>query len=101
RLSCGTSFKFEVDAFDAAGNHSAHAVLQASTSPCSQDQQAPTSPSSLSITGSTATSISLKWQASSDNVGVASYGLYVNGSKTGSTNLTSATFGGLSCNTTY
>jgi hypothetical protein len=43
----------------------------------------------------------VSWSASSDNVGVAGYGLYRNGSSTGSTANRSATFSGLACGTSY
>jgi len=43
------------------------------------DNSAPTAPSSLRMTANTLTSISLAWNASTDNVGVASYKLSRNG----------------------
>ena len=52
-------------------------------------------------TGSTASSISVSWGASTDNVAVAGYGLYRNGSWAGSTTSTSATISGLSCGSSY
>jgi chitodextrinase len=99
-LSCGTSYALAVDAFDAAGNRSQSAVVQASTSPC-PDTTPPTIPALPTQTGSTATSISLLWSASLDNVGVAGYDLFLNGNKVGTTNATSYTFPNLSCGTSY
>ncbi len=71
-LACGTSYTLAVDAYDAAGNRSTKASIAASTSACAPpaDTQAPTTPGGLSATGATATSISLTWTASTDNVGV-------------------------------
>src|SRR5262249_36520935 len=89
-----------------AGNHSSQAEVTSPTSACpppppAPDTQAPTTPGSLSATGATATSINVGWSASSDNVGVAGYGLYRNGPSAGSTSSTSAGFTGLSCGTAY
>jgi chitodextrinase len=99
-LSCGTSYALAVDAFDAAGNRSQSAVVQASASPC-PDTSSPTIPALPTQTGSTATSISLLWSASLDNVGVAGYELFLNGNKVGTTAATSYTFPNLSCGTSY
>ena len=99
-LSCGTSYTLAVDAFDAAGNRSPSAVVQASASPC-PDTSSPTIPALPTQTGSTATSISLLWSASLDNVGVAGYELFLNGNKVGTTTATSYTFPNLSCGTSY
>src|SRR5256885_9686577 len=51
--------------------------------------------------GSTATSISLLWSASLDNLGVAGYELFLNGNKVGTTTATSYTFPNLGCGTSY
>ena len=53
------------------------------------------------MTGSTQTSISLSWAASSDNVGVTGYGVYSNGTLAGSPTATSYTVSGLTCGTSY
>ncbi len=99
-LACGTSYAFAVDAVDAAGNRSAKANLSASTSAC-PDTQAPSTPSGLAATSSTGTSVSLAWNASTDNVGVAGYGTYNAGTLAGSGSSTSDTVSGLSCGTSY
>jgi chitodextrinase len=99
-LSCGTSNTFAVAAYDAAGNRSAQTAVTASTSACS-DAVAPTAPGAPTVSGATASSLSLSWSASSDNVGVTGYGLYLNGAAVGSTTSTSYTFSGLVCGTSY
>jgi endonuclease I len=67
----------------------------------SGDTQAPTAPTSLATTTKTATSISLSWTASSDNVGVTAYDVYSNSVlKTTVTGLT-ATITGLTASTSY
>jgi chitodextrinase len=100
-LSCGTTYTFGVASYDRAGNSSAQTSLTTSTTACPRDTSAPSAPTGLAKTGSTATSITVGWNASSDNVGVTGYGLYLNGSSTGSTSSLSATFSSLSCGTGY
>ncbi|ELR70644.1 hypothetical protein C900_03625 [Fulvivirga imtechensis AK7] len=65
------------------------------------DTQAPTAPGNLSASGVTQNSATVSWSASSDNVGVTGYDVYVNGSLNGSTTSTSRTITGLTANTTY
>jgi parallel beta-helix repeat protein len=99
-LSCGTSYTLAVDAYDAAGNRSQSAAVQASTSPC-PDTSPPTIPALPTQSGSTATTISLLWSASLDNVAVAGYDVFLNGNKVGTTAATSYSFANLSCGTSY
>jgi chitodextrinase len=99
-LPCNSSQTLAVDASDAAGNRSGKATLSAATSACPTDTTAPSTPTNLRVTGATSSSITVAWNASTDNVGVTSYGLYKAGTLTGSTTTTSATFNGLPCNTT-
>ena len=75
-LVCGRSYQLAVDARDAAGNRSARAGIVASTSPCS-DTQPPSVPPALAQAGATETTAWINWGASTDNVGVAGYGVYV------------------------
>jgi chitodextrinase len=100
-LSCGTSYTLAVDATDAAGNRSAKTTLTASTSACPPDTSPPSPVSGLNLTGSTQTTLSVSWLASSDDVAVAGYSMYRNGTKVASTTSLSFTFSGLSCGTTY
>ena len=99
-LTCGTSYTLAVDAFDAAGNKSAKTSLTTSTAACA-DTQAPTTPTGLIVTGSTTTTVSLTWTASTDNVGATGYKAFVNGSQVGTSTSTSYQFTGLTCGTTY
>jgi chitodextrinase len=99
-LTCGTSYTFSVDAYDAAGNKSSQASIVAATAACG-DTTAPTTPTSLKATGATSTSVSFSWAASSDNVGVAGYGIYRGGTRVATTTPTSYTMSGLSCGTSY
>ena len=99
-LSCWTGYLVAVDAFDAAGNHSTQAFLSTTTSAC-EDATAPTQPTGLAKTGSTLTSVSLGWAASTDDVGVAGYSVFVNGAPVATTPATTFTVGGLFCGTSY
>lgn len=65
------------------------------------DTQAPTAPSGLASTGKTSSSVSLQWNASSDNVGVTAYDIYSGSSQVLSVSGTSATVSGLSPSTSY
>ncbi|WP_433764280.1 endonuclease [Flavobacterium ginsenosidimutans] len=67
----------------------------------SGDTQAPTAPTSLASTAKTATSITLSWTASTDNVAVTGYDIYANSVlKTTVTGLT-GTITGLTASTSY
>jgi chitodextrinase len=99
-LSCATSYTLAVDAFDAAGNHSAKSSVSAATGACS-DTQAPTAPGNLSVSAATQATIAIGWSAASDNIGVAGYDLFLNGTNVAKTTGTSYTFSGLSCATSY
>ncbi|WP_415328458.1 endonuclease [Chryseobacterium sp. MMS23-Vi53] len=67
----------------------------------SSDTQAPTTVTGLAVTGTTSSSISLTWNPSTDNVGVTSYAVYMNGSLKTTVSTTSTTITGLSASTTY
>ena len=99
-LTCGTSFTVAVDAYDTTGNRSAETMITTSTAAC-PDTQPPTAPTNVALATRTATSISISWAVSSDNVGVAGYDLYVGGSPVGTATATAYTFAGLACGTNY
>ncbi|MEU6284459.1 endo alpha-1,4 polygalactosaminidase [Streptomyces sp. NPDC047028] len=65
------------------------------------DTQAPSTPTGLKATGATGSSVSLAWQASTDNVAVTGYDVYRGGQKVGTAAGTSYTDGGLTASTTY
>jgi chitodextrinase len=103
-LPCGHRFTFGVNASDAAGNRSPTTSVTASSSACpppTGDTTPPSAPSNLRSTGATQTSVTVAWNASTDNVGVTGYALYRNTSGAGTTASTSTTFSGLACGTTY
>jgi chitodextrinase len=63
----------------------------------SPDLQPPSVPIAFTSTGSTPSSVSVSWAPSTDNVAVAGYGLYLNGTLVSSTTGTSFVFGSLEC----
>ena len=65
------------------------------------DTTPPTVPTGLNVTGTTSSSISLAWAASTDNVGVTGYDVYRGGTFALSVSGTSATVGGLASSTSY
>jgi pectate lyase len=77
----GTPYNFTVKARDAAGN-----VSQASNQitvllGMTQDTVPPSAPTNLSASNVTTTSLTLRWTASTDNVGVVVYQVFANGSQ--------------------
>ncbi len=58
-LACGTSYLIAIDAADAAGNRSAQANSFFRTSACPSSNRAPSTPTGLKVTASTATSVTL------------------------------------------
>jgi glucose/arabinose dehydrogenase len=107
-LSPGVPWGLYVNARDAAGNVSqASATVPVSPPQCQIDNEPPTKPTNLS--GSAAgTSVTLNWNASTDNIGVAAYDIFRAGAKVGSVTGTGSsppptTFldSGLAGNTSY
>ncbi|MFJ9338569.1 carbohydrate binding domain-containing protein [Streptomyces sp. NPDC101733] len=67
----------------------------------SADTVAPTVPGNLTSTGKTATTATLAWSASTDNVGVTGYDVYQGATKVATATGTGATVTGLNPNTAY
>lgn len=65
------------------------------------DTEAPTDPTNLVASNPTDTSIDLNWTASTDNIGVDSYDIYIGGVNTHNTTGTSFTVPGLTADTNY
>lgn len=65
------------------------------------DTQPPTAPQSLTVTAVSQTYVSLKWTASTDNKGVASYLIYKDSVQIGTTTSTAYTATGLAAGTAY
>jgi chitodextrinase len=108
-LTANTSYRYQVQAFDAAGNVSAASnTVTITTSGGGGDTTPPSAPSNLTASGTTSTSTNLSWNASTDNVGVTGYNILratgTSGgtfSQVGTSTSTSFTNSGLTANTSY
>jgi chitinase len=100
-LASDTSFTFTVRARDAAGNVSAASNQVTARTQSGGDTQAPTAPANLRVTMVTSTSVTLVWDASTDNVGVTQYEVFQNGSSIGGGSATNLTVTGLAPATSY
>ncbi len=100
-LSPQTRYVLTVFATDAAGNVSQSSNNLDVTTPESDDTQPPTVPGNLRSTNIQATSITLAWNASTDNVGVQGYRLFRNGTQFADVPDLTATDAGLTPDTTY
>jgi chitodextrinase len=100
-VAASTSYSYTVRAYDAAGNLSATSTAATVATPAPSDTQAPSVPTGLVAQSLTSTSVTLAWTASTDNIGVATYLVYRNGTQIGTTSATSFTNGGLTAGTTY
>ena len=83
--SCGTSYLVAIDAADAAGNRSAQASSFYRTSACPSTNKPPSTPTLVQVAKTTQTTVALSWTASTDDVAVTGYGLYLSGSRTSET----------------
>lgn len=79
----GVTWGLYVNARDGAGNVSqASSTVSISPPQCAVDTEKPTAPTDLTSTVS-GTTVTLKWMAATDNVGVRAYDIYRNGAKVG------------------
>ena len=89
-------------AHPAAGTDAAAGWADAADAACgARDITAPSAPGNVRSTSVTRTSVAVAWNASTDNVRVTGYSSYRNGTLTGTTAGTTATFPSLSCGTRY
>ncbi|GGP07128.1 fibronectin type III domain-containing protein [Nonomuraea glycinis] len=102
-LSASTAYTYTVRARDAAGNRSANsAQVSATTSGGGgNDTTAPSVPGNPRSTGVTSSSVSLAWNASTDNIGVTGYEVYRGGTLIDTVTGTTHTDTGLNPNTAY
>jgi chitodextrinase len=100
-LTSSTSYSYTVLAYDAAGNNSAQSPAVLATTQTLSDTTAPSVPTNLTVTGTTASTVSLGWTASTDNVGVAGYKIYRAGAQVGTASTNSYTDTGLTASTAY
>ncbi|WP_051723617.1 PQQ-dependent sugar dehydrogenase [Micromonospora chokoriensis] len=100
-LQPNTSYVLSVLAYDASGNPSQGSNNLTVTTPPSSDTQAPSTPANLRTTNVGGTSVSLAWNASTDNIGVTGYNVYRDGVKFATVPDLTATADALTPNTTY
>jgi large repetitive protein len=97
-LLAGTKYFYKVRAVNNTGAASPSNEANGTTA---SDTQAPTAPTNLAITGTTRTSIALSWTASTDDVAVTQYDIYINGVKSYITPQTTFTVYSLQYGPTY
>jgi polygalacturonase len=98
----GTPYTFTVEARDAAGNVSVASNAATVLLGLAQDTTPPTAPTNLTASNVTASSVALRWTASTDDVGVVVYQIYAGPTlKATAVGSTSAALSGLAAGTTY
>lgn len=101
-LSPSTSYDFYVVAFDAMENVSDPSETLTVTTPEQADTEKPTEPSNLTSSNLTQTSVTLNWEAATDNVEVTDYEVFQGGTSIGKTNgETTLDISGLTASTDY
>jgi len=103
-LVAGTTYNYRVSAYDAVPNHSAWtaaAIAVKTTGTAPADTIPPAVPSGLAGTAVSNTQINLTWKASTDNIGVKGYQVFLNDAVIGTTAGTSYQLTGLAAGTTY
>ena len=99
-LTCNTNYTLALDAYDAAGNHSSKVTLMVSTTAC-PDTAPPTAPTGLAASNVTGSSLTLGWNASTDDKGVTGYDVYKGSTVVANVPATSSAQSGLACGTSY
>lgn len=91
-LAAGTKYYYVIRSIDTSG--AAPLSPEASTT-TSSDKTPPSAPGAVTVTATTNTTVSINWGASTDNVGVDHYAIYVNGQLSNLTPNTSFVLNGL------
>lgn len=99
-LEPDTNYEYYVNAYDSSNNVSSASNTDDATT-LEEDNSAPSTPSGLSSSNITATTVNLSWSASSDNVAVTGYKVYTDGSNPTTVSGTSTTVIGLAPSTDY
>ncbi|GAB4389359.1 MAG: hypothetical protein Kow0025_14240 [Thermodesulfovibrionales bacterium] len=102
-LTASTTYTYKVCAYDAAGNDSLHSAEASATtmSGAGGDTEAPSVPANLQATATSATTVDLTWDASTDNVGVTGYKIFRDSVEVDSSATNSYSDSGLTANTDY
>ncbi len=100
-LTANTTYEFSVKAKDAAGNESGFSNIINVTTATPPDTQAPTAPTGLFASNVEETTLTLSWNAATDNVGVTAYDVYQGSTVLGEVAGTTANVTGLTADTAY
>ncbi|MDP5140277.1 MAG: fibronectin type III domain-containing protein, partial [Spirosomaceae bacterium] len=100
-LSAETAYSIYIVAVDDAGNASNASTALKVTTAQAPDTTAPSTPSSLTATDTQKTTIGISWAASTDNVKVKEYRIYVDGKLTATATTTTFSITGLTAGTAY
>jgi chitodextrinase len=102
-LKAGTIYNYRVSAFDMVTNHSGWTAAVSVTTPATAnaDTQTPSIPTGLTGTAGSSSQVKLTWNASTDNVGVKGYYVYLNDVALATTTNTSFQHVGLVAGTSY
>ena len=101
-LEADTEYRVKVEAVDEAGNTSVSDPISFTTK-TAPDNEAPTAPGGVAVSSITDNSAVVSWTASTDNVGVAGYNIYLNDNKINALPVTELQFQltGLAAETEY
>lgn len=99
--TASTQYSYTVAAYDAAGNVSGQSAAATVTTPAAPDTTPPSAPTGLSATGYSPSQVNLSWSPSTDNVSVAGYRVFRNGTQVGAPGTTLYQDTGLTPSTTY
>ncbi len=100
-LKASSTYSYILMAYDAAGNHADMSVSASATTLDVPDTTPPKVPTGLMGTPVSASQINLTWTTSTDNVAVAGYKIYRDGSQVGTSATASFNDTGLTASTTY
>ncbi len=100
-LTAATNYTFSVKAKDEAGNVSAASNTIGVTTTTAPDTEAPTAPTSLTVSNVTQTTADLAWTASTDNVAITGYDVYQGNTVIATVTTTNYNVTGLTASTNY
>ncbi len=92
-------YSYQVSAYDASGNISGYSAP--ATFAVMSDGLPPSVPTGLSVRQTSLSGVTLSWASSTDNIGVAGYDIYRNGSEIGTTGTASYGDSGVAAGTLY
>jgi chitodextrinase len=100
-LDASTTYSIQVSAYNSQGLESSLSTPALSVTTLATDTQPPTAPTNLRLVSMSEVDVTIDWSASTDNVGVAGYEVYVDGVLNKTVTDTTAEIYGLSSATRY